>query len=48
MKAFNLFVKIVAFVLILYIFMQQKGDYYKEIGGKPTTAAPAVVPTKTK
>ena len=43
MKAFNLFVKIVAFVLI-----QQKGDYYKEIGGKPTTAAPAVVPTKTK
>ena len=34
MKAFNLFVKIAAFVLILYVFMQQKGSYYAEMGGK--------------
>lgn len=45
MKAFNLLVKLAAFALILYVFMQQKGDYYKEMAGKPAPKPEAVKPS---
>ena len=53
MKSFNLLVKLAAFALILYVFMQQKGDYYKEMAKpKPEPmiekTKPATVPAKTK
>jgi len=44
MKAFNLFVKIAAIGLMLYVFMQQKNDYYAEMRGKPKDPAPITNP----
>ena len=48
MKTFNLLVKIAAFALIIYVFMQQKNDYYAEMRGKAATAhTPVVEKAKT-